>query len=67
MTEALKSVLDKLFRDGYSRILIEADERNIGSNSVIIKNGFQFIKKETKQCSPLKPEIVTTNWYVKTR
>ena len=67
MTEALKAVLNQLFCDGYSHILIEADERNIGSNSVIIKNGFQFIKKETKQCSTLKPEIVTTNWYVKTR
>ena len=67
MTEALKAVLNQLFCDGYSRILIEADERNIGSNSVIIKNGFQFIKKETKQCSTLKPEIVATNWYVKTR
>lgn len=67
MTEALKAVLNQLFCDGYQRILIEADERNIRSKSVIIKNGFQFIKKETKQCSELKPEIVTTNWYIKTR
>ncbi len=67
MTESLKAVLDKLFCDGYSRILIEADERNIGSNRVIRKNGFNFIKKETKQCSELKPNTVTTNWYIKTR
>lgn len=67
MTEALKIVLDKLFCDGYSHILIEADERNISSNRVIRKNGFKFIKKETKQCSTLKPNIVTTNWYIKTR
>lgn len=67
MTEALKAVVNKLFCDGYSRILIEADEKNIGSNSVIRKNGFKFMKKETKQCSKLKPETVTTNWYVKTR
>lgn len=67
MTEALKAVLDRLFCDGYSRILIEADEKNIGSNCVIRKNGFKFIKKETKQCSKLKTNIVTTNWYIKTR
>lgn len=67
MTEALKAILDKLFCDGYSRILIEADERNIGSNRIIRKNGFKFIKKEIKQCSTLKPNIVTTNWYIKTR
>lgn len=67
MTEALKAVLDRLFCDGYSRILIEADEKNIGSNCVIRKNEFKFIKKETKQCSKLKTNIVTTNWYIKTR
>ena len=67
MTEALKAVLDRLFCDGYSRILIEADEKNIGSNCVIRKNEFKFIKKETKQCSKQKTNIVTTNWYIKTR
>lgn len=65
ITEALKTVVNKLFSDGYSHILIEADQRNIASNCVIRKNGFKFIKKETKQCSTLKPEIVTTNWYIK--
>lgn len=65
MTEALETVLIHLSKIGYTEVLIEADERNIGSNTVIQRNGFKFWKKETKQCSSFKPEIVTVNWYCK--
>lgn len=63
MTEACKAVVDYLFAIGYKAILIEADERNVGSNIVIEKVGFKFTHKETKKCSAIKPEIITTNWY----
>ena len=63
MTEACKAVVEYLFAIGYKTILIEADERNIGSNRVIKKCGFEFTHKETKQCSSLKPEVITVNWY----
>lgn len=65
MTEALSAVTYCLFSEGFDKIVIEADERNIGSNSVIKKNGFVFTHKETKPCSQFKPEIVTVNWYRK--
>jgi ribosomal-protein-alanine N-acetyltransferase len=67
MTEALKAVIDELFHDGYSSILVKADERNIASTRVILKNGFTFVHKETRARSPLKPEIVTVNSYRKQR
>ena len=63
MTEACKALVDYLLAIGYKSILIEADERNVGSNRVIEKVGFKFIHKETKKCSAIKPEITTTNWY----
>lgn len=63
MTEACKAVVDYLFVIGYKTVLIEADERNIGSNRVIEKVGFIFTHKETKKCSAIKPEMITTNWY----
>ena len=63
MTEACKAIVDYLFAIGHKTILIEADERNIGSNRVIEKVGFKFVRKETKKCSAIKPEIITTNWY----
>lgn len=63
MTEACKAVVDYLFAIGHKTILIEADERNVGSNKVIEKVGFIFTHKETKKCSAIKPEIITTNWY----
>lgn len=65
MTEALRAVTDYLFSEGYDTVLIEADERNIGSNSVIRKNGFVFTHQETRPCSSFKPELVTVNWYIK--
>lgn len=67
MSEAFSSVIGQLFKDRYSKILIEADERNIGSNRVIQKNGFEFVKKESKIHSSLKPELVTVNWYQKNK
>ena len=63
MTEACKAVVEYLFAIGYKTILIEADERNIGSNRVIEKVGFKFANKETKPCSSFKPGIITVNWY----
>lgn len=63
MTEACKALVDYLFAIGYKTILIEADERNIGSIRVIEKVGFKFTHKETKMCSAFKSEIITTNWY----
>ena len=63
MTEACKALVDYLLAIGYKSILIEADERNVGSNRVIEKVGFNFTHKETKKRSNIKPEIITTNWY----
>ena len=63
MTEACKAVVEYLFAIGYKTILIEADERNIGSNRVIEKVGFKYTNKETKPCSSFKPDIITVNWY----
>ena len=63
MTEACKAVVDYLFAIGYKTILIEADERNVGSNRVIEKVGFKFTNKETKPCSSFKSDIITVNWY----
>lgn len=67
MTEAFCAVCSSLFAEGYETILIEADERNIGSNRVIEKNGFRFVRKETKICSCFKPDMVTVNRYRKGR
>ena len=63
MTEALKMFIDLLHKEGFSKIIIEADERNIGSNRVIEKCGFTFVKKESRPCSQFKPEIIVVNWY----
>ena len=67
MTEACNTLVNYLFDIGYKTIVIEADENNIGSNRVIEKCGFEFTHKETKQCSTLKPEIITVNWYRKNK
>lgn len=63
MTEACKAVVEYLFAIGHKTVLIEADERNVGSNRVIEKVGFKFTNKETKPCSSFKPDIITVNWY----
>lgn len=64
MSEALKEFIKHLFKRGFTTLLIEADERNIGSNRVIEKCGFKFTHKERKKhCSMFKKEPVTVNWY----
>lgn len=64
MTEACRAVMDELFEAGFKTILIEAVDENIGSNRVIEKCGFRFVKSERKPVSSMKPnEIVTINSY----
>ena len=64
MTEICSEFVRYLFSLGYKKVLIEADERNIGSNRVIEKCGFNFIYKEHKEhASAFKSEPITVNWY----
>lgn len=64
MTEACKAFIKYLFDIGFTRIVIEADEKNVASNKVIEKCAFKFTYKENKEhCSELKPEPITVNWY----
>ncbi len=63
MTEALKAVVDELFKDGYKEISIEAVRENIGSNRVIEKAGFVFTGTRVGPHSEAKPETVTINTY----
>ena len=42
MTRAVGLLCDRLFKDGFKLISIEAIDENIGSNRVIQKNGFEF-------------------------
>lgn len=45
-TESTKMLIDILFKDGYSKILIDALEVNVASNRVIQKCGFKFVSNE---------------------
>ena len=64
MTEALKALVEYLFSLGFTKVVIEADVNNIGSNRVIEKCGFSFTHQEYKEhCSRFKEEPVTVNWY----
>ena len=63
MTEAFSGVIGYLKEQRFHKIYIEADQRNIGSNRVIQKNGFTFTHQETKPCSSFKPNLITVNWY----
>ncbi len=63
MTEALKAVVEELFSDGYKTIVIEAVDKNIGSNRVIQKAGFELVTSRREAISQIKPEIVTINSY----
>ena len=64
MSEACKTMISYLFNQGFNKIVIEANENNVGSNRVIQKCGFTFTHKENKEhCSIFKPEPVTVNWY----
>ena len=65
MTEACTALLTYLGSIGYTRAYIAALVDNIGSNRVIEKCGFKFIKRETQVFSPFKSEVVTVNHYVK--
>ena len=62
MTEACTYFLKYLCNIGYKEIVIEADERNIGSNRVIEKCGFVFTHKETRE---IKNNKVIVNWFIK--
>ena len=65
MTEALGALVTELFEDGYETLRIAAVRENIGSNRVIQKNGFTFLRTRTGPTSQYKPqEIVTINEYV---
>ncbi len=65
MTEALEMFSNYLISEGFSKILIKAEKRNIASNRVIEKCGFIFFESKTVQHSSLKPNIVTLNCYYK--
>lgn len=67
MTEAVKAVTEYLFKRGCPSVLIEANTDNVPSNIVAEKCGFTFIGSQQKQCSPMKPWMVTVNWYRKDR
>ena len=64
MSEAAKAFIKYLFDQGFNKVVIEANENNIGSNRVIEKCGFKFTHKEAKEhCSIFKPEPIVVNWY----
>ncbi len=64
MTEACKAFIQLLFDLGFHKILINAAEENVGSNKVIEKCGFKFVRKERREhASAFKPEPVTVNCY----
>ena len=67
MTEAVTAVTEYLFRRGCPSVLIEAHTDNVPSNIVAEKCGYAFIGSQQKQCSPMKPWMVTVNWYRKDR
>lgn len=68
MTEVCKAFVQHLFGLGYQKVVIKAAVDNIGSNRVIQKCGFRFIKTERREhASPLKPEPVTLNLYELTK
>lgn len=63
MTEACKRLLKYLFDIGFKEVTIEAIEENVGSNKVIEKCGFEYLGKEKRQLSKIKPQIVVVNRY----
>ena len=65
MTEALGVFLDYLTSIGYDRVFIEAHVDNIASNRVIQKNGFKFLREDTRIMSEVKKEKVRINLYGK--
>lgn len=60
MTEACKALINRLFEDGFKTITIRAESCNIGSNRVIEKCGFKFVKQITKEA---ENRTLTINCY----
>ena len=67
MTEACKAFISYLLNEGFSKIVIEAEVNNIGSNRVIEKCGFKYTHQEERLCSEAKPYPVVVNWYQLTK
>ena len=63
MTEAFKAVIPEIFDGGYDSIFIEAVDDNIGSNRVILKNGFTLIESKVQKLSDANPITVKLNSY----
>ena len=64
MSEACKAFTNYLFEQGYKKVLIRADKRNIGSLRVIEKCGFTFIHEEfIEHRSIFREESATVRWY----
>ena len=58
MSEAFKAVIEFLYDEGFSSIRIAAANDNIGSNRVIIKNGFTLFKQEEQIIKPNQPKLL---------
>ena len=67
MTEACRAFVEFLFSEGYPQIRIQAVQQNIGSNRVIQKAGFRFVKIQEEALSQSKPKKVEINCYSLTR
>ena len=63
MTEALAALRDRLLRDGYKTIVIEAADANKPSNAVIKKCGFELVGTWEESLGESKPEKVPVNSY----
>ena len=64
MTEALIAVRDLLIKEGYKELRISAVDDNKGSNRVIQKAGFEYTETRNVIHSPMKPDLVTMNYYI---
>ena len=64
MTEACREVVKYLlFEEGFKTLYVEAHIDNVGSNRVLEKCGFHFIKEYERPQSQSKPEIIKVNAY----
>ena len=63
MTEALRTLCDALFEEGYPSVYIEAVDENIGSNRVIQKAGFSFVGSRVHTPSAGESAPVSLNCY----
>lgn len=64
MTEALIAVRDQLIKEGFKELRISAVDENKGSNRVIQKAGFEYVETRVEPHSPMKPDLVTINYYI---